>query len=383
MIQKKPSHPQMKVSTLDNTYLPTTSESKKQLGRQKHKSSIPLVKHHDDITCQLNTQDNTEPPPPSSSRLSDLESKERRGKREESKRRMGQDSRGWREPQHRTGGLSNGLSVERKLHLQETSQLGVQREAQGEVQRREGGEVGVDEEDIDTDLSDSERVPSSSLPSFSPFDSCHLQPDLPKPKGHTHDRLTDPDFLPPPFNSWSLQQLALFLHPEERHTQHSRAAGLRLDRYLRRLLQLELLQILSIQKESGTNRCSSHPESRHGRLSDPKCIPQCQRAFPLALLSSQSTSSLLTDYIGTFHSHTRHIFLPAIRQCCPHLSPLPEHPERQERPGRGSLPKRSYSESRVHSLEKILVAECKRGSCQRTEGLVCGKGPQFRVWYWF
>uniref|UniRef100_A0A3P8YC23 Uncharacterized protein n=2 Tax=Esox lucius TaxID=8010 RepID=A0A3P8YC23_ESOLU len=348
MIQKKPSQLQMKATTVDSTPIPTTSISKKQQGRQKHKPSISSVKYNDDHTFQLK--------------------KERREKREGSRSREEQSRRERRGQQHKTGGLSTGRS--KGWHPgQETGQLGVQGEAEGEVGKRGGVELSVGDEDVDTDLSDSERLPTSSLSSFPPplnlrpeiLDSQHLQPD------HTCSRLTYPDFLPPPFNSWSLQQLALFLHPEERHTHRSRAAGLQLDRYLDRLLQMELLQILSIQEESGnvspvpTSRCSSHSEahSRHSRLSSPKCILQCQRAFPLALLSSLSPSARLSDSLvppgtGTFHSHTRHIFPPASHHGPSRLSPL------LERLDRVSLPKRSCSESRVRSIEKILAVERQR-----------------------
>ncbi|KAK6318662.1 hypothetical protein J4Q44_G00098730 [Coregonus suidteri] len=192
-----------------------------------------------------------------------------------------------------------------------------------------------------------------------------FQPDLPGPRGDAPGRFSYPDFLPPPFNSWSLRQLAVFFHPEGRAPPLSRPAGMVLDRYLERLLLLEWLRIQTVQEESGrvssapTSRCCSHhgAPSLHGRLSSPKCILQCQRAFPLTLLSSLShPSSAPLSVCGCTHCHARY---PPCTGACrshtqnSHTSPrLPLLASLSDHRGRVSLPKRSYSESRVHSAEK-------------------------------
>uniref|UniRef100_A0A3Q3WKN6 Uncharacterized protein n=1 Tax=Mola mola TaxID=94237 RepID=A0A3Q3WKN6_MOLML len=83
--------------------------------------------------------------------------------------------------------------------------------------------------DSASDLSDSERLPvlpSPCTPCTPPhlnlraevINSNDFPPDFPGPRGNVGDEdesekpsYSYPDFLPPPFNSWSLRQLALFL----------------------------------------------------------------------------------------------------------------------------------------------------------------------------
>ncbi|KAL1007848.1 hypothetical protein UPYG_G00092420 [Umbra pygmaea] len=461
------SHPLVTAQCLDNTYCHTSSALKKQQRRQNQKPNAPAVKHNN--TSQLSSQGQSEPPP--ICLLSDLDGKKRRersrkreeqqskgrreeqqsrgrreeqqsrGRREEQQsrgRREEQQSRGRREDQQSRGRREEQQSRGRREEQQSRGRREEQQEAPGGQGRRVqqeseassncyrehkqpgsrrsrgassvppsrssrccfqdlthqqhgqlGGQIGGQgeagmteegEEDVDTDISDSERLPSSSFSYSLPqlnlrpevIEARDFQPDLPGPRGHAPSRLSYPDFLPPPFNSWSLQQLAMYLHPEERPTHRSRAAGLQLDRYLDRLLQLEWHQIRTVQEESGRgsavpiSRCSSHHNvpTHRGRLSSPKSILQCQRAFPLTLLSSLShppsllshplsllshpPSALLSGCteacrLHTSHiSHTHHIFLPISH---PGLS-FPT-----ERPGRISIPRRSHSESGLRSTE--------------------------------
>lgn len=100
-----------------------------------------------------------------------------------------------------------------------------------------------DDTDSASDLSDSERLPILPSP-CTPCTPPHLNlraeiintndflPDFPGPRGAVGDEdeeededadseaerptFSYPDFLPPPFNSWSLRQLAVFLHTEGR-----------------------------------------------------------------------------------------------------------------------------------------------------------------------
>ncbi|XP_058647876.1 protein FAM217B isoform X2 [Onychostoma macrolepis] len=218
------------------------------------------------------------------------------------------------------------------------------------------------EEDSASDLSDSERY--SALPTqISPpdlnlraevIDPSDFHPSRPSCRVHNKFRGSYPDFLPPPFNSWSLQQLAVYLNTEGKGIPRPKPVG-QLERYLDRLLQLEWHQIQTVQEDSSKSNAPL-PKGRHLphssshlSLSSPKCILQCQRAFPLALLSSLASAPTLQLSSCTcphcqnqypilngpcrsyaYHHHTR-------------LSPL------LEKKGQASgLPKRSSSESRAH-----------------------------------
>lgn len=111
--------------------------------------------------------------------------------------------------------------------------------------------------DSASDLSDSERLPvlpSPCTPCTPPhlnlraevINSSDFPPAFPGPHGATSDNdsvsYNYPDFLPPPFNTWSLRQLAVFLHTEGRGAPRPKPVG-PLEKYLERLLQLEWLQI--------------------------------------------------------------------------------------------------------------------------------------------
>uniref|UniRef100_A0A9J8CD57 Family with sequence similarity 217 member Bb n=1 Tax=Cyprinus carpio carpio TaxID=630221 RepID=A0A9J8CD57_CYPCA len=214
------------------------------------------------------------------------------------------------------------------------------------------------EEDSASDLSDSER--NSALPTqISPPD-LNLRAEVidpsdfhaSRPSCRAHNSY--PDFLPPPFNSWSLQQLAVYLNTEGKGIPRPKPVG-QLERYLDRLLQLEWHHIQTAQEDSSKSN-TPLPKGRHLphssshlSLSSPKCILQCQRAFPLTLLSSLASAPTLQLSSCTcphcqnqypilngpcrsyaYHHHTR-------------LSPL------LEKKGQASgLPKRSSSESRAH-----------------------------------
>lgn len=112
------------------------------------------------------------------------------------------------------------------------------------------------EEDSASDLSDSERIPIPPSP-LSPPDlklrAEEIDPidfDLPPGQSHTKPEYHYPDFLPPPFSSWDLRDMALLLNAECRTTEVPRAGGL-LGRYIDRLIQLEWLQLQTVQCEKG------------------------------------------------------------------------------------------------------------------------------------
>ncbi|XP_053285599.1 uncharacterized protein LOC128446526 [Pleuronectes platessa] len=229
--------------------------------------------------------------------------------------------------------------------------------------------------DTDTDLSESERGPV--LPSGRVPPQLELRPDVPEAEdcpARSHrptlqgSRGFDfPDFLPPPFNSWNLSQLALFYNMEGLGASRPRPVGC-LERYLERLLQLEWRQIQTVQEESGrsavsdvTSSCHRSPAAASSRLSSPKCILQCQRAFPLTFLSTLAGHSTLLS--GCACSLCRIRLSTCKTSCCRsthcHTRPSRLSPTPEPR-GAASLPKRSYSESRVHSSDRNTVSQAQR-----------------------
>ncbi|XP_072308403.1 uncharacterized protein [Eucyclogobius newberryi] len=207
------------------------------------------------------------------------------------------------------------------------------------------------EGDSDTDLSESEKL--SELPRGGPPPKLELRSEVitleeppPCSRQKNKSKFDFPDFLPPPFNSWSLNQLAYFYNMDGCAASQPRPTG-SLERYLERLVQLEWYQIKTWQDNGTTHAeplATSHkgPVSTSARLSTPKCILQCQRAFPFTILSSVP-------------SHCAYILCTTRNSSCScrpsgsqarlsRLSPTQEHREHR---GPSSMPKRSYSESRT------------------------------------
>nr|XP_057940992.1 uncharacterized protein fam217ba [Doryrhamphus excisus] len=243
----------------------------------------------------------------------------------------------------------------------------------------------VDDSDSASDLSDSERLPvlpSPCTPCTPPhlnlraevINSNDFPPDIPGPheNGSDEDKKSEmptnsyPDFLPPPFNTWSLRQLAVFLNTEGRGAPRPKPVG-PLERFLERLLQLEWLQIQTVQTES------SRPAGRHvrpqvttgplprphtapsSRLNSPKGARHSQRAFP-CLINPPSPVSFATQHQLSHlpvcpHCHIRY---PLCNGSCSayayqshsRLSPLLERRTR-----RGAPIKRSCSETQEAAKE--------------------------------
>ncbi|XP_029287798.1 protein FAM217B-like [Cottoperca gobio] len=239
-----------------------------------------------------------------------------------------------------------------------------------------GSLSGHGEGDSDSDLSESERLPVSSSGQVPP--QLELRPEVieaedgssrsQRSRGHRHDGFDFPDFLPPPFNSWSLSQLAVFYNMEGGGGPQPRPVG-PLERYMERLLQLEWCQIQTVQEEGGKSAasdvvpsCHMSPAAASSRLSSPKCILQCQRAFPLTFFSSLASHSALLS--GCACTLCRIRYSACSTSCC-----RSTHPSRQSRlspklegSGFTSLPKRSYSESRVHSSDRSSASRAQRFS---------------------
>lgn len=234
-----------------------------------------------------------------------------------------------------------------------------------------------DDTDSASDLSDSERLPVLPSPCTPPqlnlraeiVDSLDLHPHIPGPRPvqTESDAYNYPDFLPPPFNTWSLRQLAIFLNTEGKRAPRPKPVG-QLEVFLERLLQLEWRQIQTIQNESSQptatsvrsrvrapngpqisslNRPHTAPPTR---LSSPKSMRQSQRPFPLTLLSSLGSQSSC-QLSRCLYCHVRY---PLCNGSCSsytyqrhsRLSPLLE---RKTSPS--ITHKRSNSESRASALE--------------------------------
>ncbi|OXB60131.1 hypothetical protein ASZ78_003251 [Callipepla squamata] len=135
------------------------------------------------------------------------------------------------------------------------------------------------EDDSASDLSDSERIPIPPSPCTPPelilraeeIDPVCLErvPDM----GFKESEYYYPDFLPPPFNSWDLKQLAIFVNVEGRSELRPKPAGF-LEKYIDRLLQLEWLQMQTVQNEkarAAKARPQTAPSSIRPLKSPGKC----------------------------------------------------------------------------------------------------------------
>uniref|UniRef100_A0A8C0WLV9 Protein FAM217B n=1 Tax=Castor canadensis TaxID=51338 RepID=A0A8C0WLV9_CASCN len=116
------------------------------------------------------------------------------------------------------------------------------------------------EEDADgdsaSDLSDSERIPIPPSPLTPPdlnLRAEEIDPvsfNLYPSEGCAKTEYHYPDFLPPPFSSWDLRDIAMLPNTECKVQAVSHTGGL-LGKYLDRLIQLEWLQIQTVQCEKG------------------------------------------------------------------------------------------------------------------------------------
>ncbi|TKS71193.1 Protein FAM217B [Collichthys lucidus] len=350
--QRKSLQPQFMFPSQENNH------EKRLQQRRKHKPNIPSIKRN---TSQHRAQGTSES---KSHQLSPAED------RMESKVQQAARPCSRREHKH------TGVRGSRHCHsLTDSSSALLERMS---LNPEVGSLSGHGEGDSDSDLSESERLPVSPSGRVPP--QLELKPEVigaedcsshsRRPRGRGNGGFDFPDFLPPPFNSWSLSQLAVFYNTEGRGAPRPRPVG-PLERYLDRLLQLEWCQIQTVQEETGgksavsdvTSSCHRPPTAATSRLSSPKCILQCQRAFPLTFLSSLASHSALLS--GCACTLCRIRYSTSSMSCCrsthshtrqSRLSPM------LERRGATSLPKRSYSESRVHSSDRSPAFQAQRFS---------------------
>ncbi|KAM3922362.1 protein FAM217B isoform 2-T2 [Leptodactylus fuscus] len=108
------------------------------------------------------------------------------------------------------------------------------------------------DEDSASDLSDSERVPIPPSPLTPP--KLNLRAEEIKPgffSQYMEHKCKDyeySDFLPPPYSSWNLHQVSMFVNKEGKNKLQSTASA-PLERYVDRLLQLEYLQMQTLESE--------------------------------------------------------------------------------------------------------------------------------------
>ncbi|KAM4623146.1 protein FAM217B isoform 1-T2 [Discoglossus pictus] len=176
------------------------------------------------------------------------------------------------------------------------------------------------DEDSASDLSDSERVPIPPSPLTPP--ELILRAEQIDPgcfSQHTDSEVTSykyPDFLPPPFNSWNLPQLAKFVNTEGTHILRPNAAGF-LDRYVERLLQLEWLQKQTVQNEK-SKVVKSRPKTSTENPRIGKATKQ-SKSWHIPTPSKQPIPSdnigkMTTGQENKFHSQATTPFCS--RKCC-------------------------------------------------------------------
>ncbi|XP_029358520.1 uncharacterized protein LOC115043890 isoform X2 [Echeneis naucrates] len=350
-------------SRMGRRQLPTEENNNERnlMQKRKHKSHNPSTKRSTfQHSAQRTSELNSHPRPPAEDRM-ESKNRTKAPQRSDSRDQKHARFRGSRHTPILLDHCQTGLSP----HPQVSQSPTMEAESMS----------GHGEGDSDSDLSESERLPVSPSGLVPP--QLELRPDVIKaedcstrhhrPRRQISGGFDFPDFLPPPFNSWSLSQLAVFHNMEGLGAPRPRPVGT-LERYLERLLQLEWRQIQTVQEESGTSAvsdvtpsCHRSPAAASSRLSSPKCILQCQRAFPLTFLSSLASHSNLLSTCACSSYRIR--YSTCSTSCCrstlshtrqSRLSPM------LERRGPISLPRRSYSESRVHSSDRSMVSQAQR-----------------------
>ncbi|KAM6243435.1 protein FAM217B isoform 2-T2 [Spheniscus humboldti] len=190
------------------------------------------------------------------------------------------------------------------------------------------------EDDSASDLSDSERIPIPPSPCTPPelilraeeIDPVCLEhvPDT----GFKESEYYYPDFLPPPFNSWDLKQLAIFVNVEGKTEFRPKPTGF-LEKYIDRLLQLEWLQMQTVQNEKG-KAAKARPQTAPGSIRTLKSPGKGKALLsPLPnkqVVPQESVTKLPRSYSGhrgdsyceeshQLYSHPGHLKLPERMGC--------------------------------------------------------------------
>lgn len=164
------------------------------------------------------------------------------------------------------------------------------------------------DEDSASDLSDSERIPIPPSPCTPPELNLRAEEIDPLCFEHVFDtklKRADyyyPDFLPPPFNSWDLKGLATFVNTECKSEMRPRPEAL-LEKYIDRLLELEWLQMQTIQSEKG-KAAKARPQTAPGVLRTLKS-PGKTKSWHSPLPNKQLTPRESFPRLPTGHSGHR------------------------------------------------------------------------------
>ncbi|XP_053102982.1 protein FAM217B isoform X2 [Hemicordylus capensis] len=172
-----------------------------------------------------------------------------------------------------------------------------------------------------SDLSDSERIPIPPSPCTPP--ELNLRAEEIDP--HCFEHLSDtkfkpsdyyyPDFLPPPFSTWDLKGLAVFVNTECTSEPRPQPTGF-LEKYVDRLLELEWLQAQTIQAEKG-KAAKARPQTAPSALRTLKS-PGKNKPLHSPLPSKQLTPHESFPRIPTSHSsHRRDLYSEGNSQLVP------------------------------------------------------------------
>lgn len=208
------------------------------------------------------------------------------------------------------------------------------------------------EDDSASDLSDSERIPLPPSPCTPPelilraeeIDPVCLEciPDT----GFKESEYYYPDFLPPPFNSWDLKQLAIFVNVEGKTEFRPKPTGF-LQKYIDRLLQLEWLQMQTVQNEKG-KAAKARPQTAPGSVRTLKSPGKGKALLsPLPnkqVVPQESVAKLPRSYLG----HRGDSYFEKSRQLYSH----PGHLKLSERTGCEMSSQRQSGEVRSELKKK-------------------------------
>ncbi|XP_065271102.1 protein FAM217B [Emys orbicularis] len=201
-------------------------------------------------------------------------------------------------------------------------------------------------EDSASDLSDSERIPIPPSPCTLP--ELNLRAEEIDPAcfehlfdaGYKESMYYYPDFLPPPFNSWDLQQLAMFVNTECKSESRPQPAGF-IEKYIDRLLQLEWLQVQTIQNEKGKT-AKARPQTAPSIIRTQKS-PGKGKSLPSPLPNKQLTPKESVIKLPTSLSgHRRDVHCEENSQ----LNAYPSHSKVAEVMGGTSSPQKHACEMR-------------------------------------
>ncbi|XP_061864968.1 protein FAM217B isoform X2 [Colius striatus] len=190
------------------------------------------------------------------------------------------------------------------------------------------------EDDSASDLSDSERIPIPPSPCTPPELILRAEEIDPvclehvSGTGFKESEYYYPDFLPPPFNSWDLKQLSIFVNVEGKTDFRPKPTGL-LEKYIDRLLQLEWLQMQTVQSEKG-RAAKARPQTAPSSIRSLKSPGKGKALLsPLPnkqVVPQESVTKLPRSYSGhrgasyceesrRLHSHPGHLKLSERMEC--------------------------------------------------------------------